>query len=281
MIADHLPRYYEAHEGKLTSATWEVVRSIPICGHEVAWLKFTGTNIHDEPYEGYDAKCECYFTEGVGWRTDDKYGVVGLGGGEKCIYFEAARHLRHLELRREYIAKFDDKWSGDRHVPIARTGDVILDLIERSQDPAFFIGEEGGGATFWGGYFYLQTVAAITGHFVGHLWEHVYALMADKKIDLEGAVIQEYREPPPPKWVEHLRTEEDGWVATASLPGHRQMAHEWKFEILGPDGKPAYAFIPGLALFHESVFGPDVEDVARAKEHLGNLLDEAKANAAE
>lgn len=273
MIADHLDRYYEAHR---RDDRFEVVRSIPIDGHEVAWMKFTGTNVYNEPFEGYDVYCECYFTEGVGWKVHEKHGTVGLGGHEKCLFTEVALHLRHLELRREYIARFDDKWSGNRHVPLSKTKDVILDLVERSQDPAFFIGEPGGGATFWGGYFYLQTVANITGLYVGHLWEHVHALMADEKISLEGAVIQPYRVPPPPKWVEHLRAEEDGWIATASLPGHSKMAQAWKFEVTRPDGEPAYAFLPGLGLFHEPIFGPDVEDVARAEDHLGTLLDQAK-----
>lgn len=278
MIADHLPRYYEAHAEKLGAYRFEVVRSIPICDHEVAWMKFTGTNIYGKPFEGYDVYCECYFKEGVGWRTDEKHGVVGLGGHERCIYTETAMHLRHLELRREYVEIYPNTWDGNRSVPRDHVQDVILDLVARSQNnPAFFIGEPGSGAQFWGGYFYLQTVAKITGHYIGHLWEDVHDLVAGKEIGLEGAVIQEYREPPPPKWEEYLRAEEDGWVATASLPGNRQMAREWKFEILKPDGTPAYALIPGLGLFHDPVFGPDVEDVERAKEHLGKLLDEAKS----
>jgi hypothetical protein len=167
-----------------------------------------------------------------------------------------------------------DQWGGDT-VPHENVPDVILDLIERRKRDEW-LGESSGGATFWGGYFYLQTVAEITNHFVGHLWEDVYKLMADKKIGLEGAVIQPYREPLPPEWVEHIRLEEDGWIVTASLPGSRDMAREWKFEVLLPDGKPAYAFLPGLALFHEYLFGPDVEDVERAQAHARKLMDDVR-----
>lgn len=280
MIADHLDRYYETHG---TDPSYEVVRSIVIDGHEVAWVRYEGTVKVDltgrgregAPYTGYMMKCECDFIEGVGWRTDEKHGVVGLMNNNKpCLYRATAQHLRHLELREEYTQRFDAR-GRSLH---GHAKDIILDLIEKVKAEEF-IGEDGGGASFYGGYFYLQTVAAITDLFVGHLWDDVYALMADEKVGLDGAVIQPYREPPPPKWVEHFRAEEDGWVATASLPGHRDMARAWKFEILRPDGEPAYSFIPGLDLMHDPVFGPDVEDVARAEEKLGELLDAAKANA--
>lgn len=282
MIADHLPRYYETHNN---GTTYEVDRSIDVDGHETAWMKYSGVVKVDimgrgregEPYTGHDLKCECDFTEGVGWRADAKYGAVNLmDSSRKCLPRAAAVHLRHLELRREYLEMFGDTWS-DQFAPRKHVQAIIMDLIERSKRDEW-LGEGGGGASFWGGYFYLQTVADVTGLSMGWLWEDVHKLMADKKIGLEGSVIQPYREPPPPKWEEFTRyADDDGWVGTASLPGHRKMAREWKFEVFAPDGSPAYEFIPGMGLFHDPVFGPDVEDVDRAKSHLVELVEQAKA----
>ena len=281
MITDLLPRYYEANGD---NPTYVILRSIMIDGHEMAWMEYSGTVQYDlleqgragETYDGRGVYCECDFTENVGWKV--KGGQrFSLDGKKKCLARKAGLHLRHLELRREYyeLLKTDDMFGGEfvlqRNIPV-----IILDLIEKVKNGEF-IGEEGSGAQFWGGYFYLQTVAAITGSFVGHLWKDVYELMAEKKIGLDGAVIKPYREPPPPMWEEFVRFEDtDGWVGTASLPGHRQMASEWKLEVLNQDGKEVYSLIPGLKLLHDPVFGPDVEDVTRAKTELQELIATAK-----
>jgi hypothetical protein len=113
----------------------------------------------------------------------------------------------------------------------------------------------------------------------GSLWDAAYELVDQELIGLDGAVVKPYREPLPPRWVEHMRAEEDGWTVVASLPGHRDMPREWKLEVLRPDGEPAYQLIPRLALTHDPVFGPDVVDVARMEARLGELLDAAKERA--
>lgn len=273
MISDLLPRYYEANGDNLT---YSVLRSIVIEGHEVAWMQFDGTVKFDitgqgregQSFTGRGVYCECDFGEGVGWEVKDGQ-LYSLDGERQCLKRKAALYLRQLELREEYSQRFAGKgaFPGDSYVLKRNAQAIILDLVEKAK-AGEFIGEDGNGASFWGGYFYLQTVAAITDVFIGHLWEDVHALMKKKKIGLDGAVIQPYRKPPPPKWEEYLRIEEDGYIGIALLPGHRDMAREWKLKVLRPDGKPAFSVLPGEALLHDPVFGPDVEDVERVKERL-------------
>lgn len=66
----------------------------------------------------------------------------------------------------------------------------------------------------------------------------------------------------------------DGWEAVVSLP---TLAREWEFRITQPDGRPAYEFLPGLVLLHDPTFGPHIEDLRRAEDHVNRLLGEAKA----
>jgi hypothetical protein len=285
VIADHLDRYYEVE----TNLRWEVVRSIVVDGHEAALMRFTGHVVHDitgrdrdgEPFEGLDFKCECDFTEGVGWRVDEKHGVTRLGF--ECRYARAARELRYLELRQEYLDRYDPRRAHtgitDGNFELIRHAkEIIPDLVRRAA-AGEWLGEKPGGASFYGGYFYLQTAAEIMGTNPGILWDAAYELVAERKIGLDGAVVKPYSEPPPPRWVEHMRAEEDGWTVVASLPGHRDMPSEWKLEVLRPGGEPAYRMIPALALTHDPIFGPDVEDVARMEERLGELFDAARARA--
>ena len=281
MIEPLLPRYYKAVGD---NPRYEILDSYVINGHEVAWTEFSGVIIADitgqgregEPYVSRSLVCECDFTEGVGWRVEDgKH--YSLGGEKKCVFRSAVMYMRYRELREIYLERFanDNPSSEGSFLLKQNIRAIILDLIERSKAGELL--EDHGGATFWGGYFYLQTVAAITDNFVGHLWEDVWAMMADELIGLEGAVIQPYREPPPPMWEEFIRIEEDdGWVGIAYLPGHRQMAREWKLEVKTPEGDDAYAFLPGLSLTHDPIFGPDVDDVARAEVRLMELIAESK-----
>lgn len=281
MIADLLPRYYEANGD---NTTYETVRSIVVDGHEAAWMAYQGKVVADatgrgregEQFTGRGFYCECDFAEGVGWELKDgrRY---SLDGERRCIPRKAALHLRHLELRAEYTERYKgDELGGAADYALKRNvGPIILDLIDKAK-AGEFIGEDTSGAHFWGGHFYLQTVAAITGLFVGHLWEDVYELMAQEEIGLEGAVIQDYVEPPPPKWVEHARLDLDGWTGVASLPGHRQMAKAWRLEVFNPDGEAAYQFLPGLPLLHDPAFGPDVDDVERARSELVRLIETAR-----
>ncbi|MDB5185233.1 MAG: hypothetical protein JWN38_1041 [Candidatus Saccharibacteria bacterium] len=265
MIADLLPHYYEHYR---SDVQYDVLRSIVIDGHETAWMSFVGSGREGEPFTGRELKCECDFTEGVGWQIHDKFGAVGLDGGRKCLKRQAALRLRHLELREEYAERFlnqPEKFG----MFSSCIREITLDLIEKGQAGEWL--EDGGGAAFYGGYFYLQTLAAITDIYMGHLWEDMYALLEEKLIEIDGAVVKSYTKPPPPKWEEFARIEQDGWIGIAKLPGHRRMAQEWKFEVLNPAGKSAI-HSPGKRLLHDPIFGPDVEDVARAEEQLKNLI---------
>lgn len=300
MIKDLLSAYYKAFG---TDPSHEIVQSMVIDGHEVAWMKYTGTVVCDitgrgregETYEGYGLYCECDFTKGVGWDINEDGKPRKILGSkeadhpcaENCVPRQEAVRLRLLELREEYKQHFSP--SLEKHIP-----EIIMNLIEKAKADEFI--EDGNGAEFWGGYFYLQTVASIVGDIKKipmkganfeltieqpgkYVWEAVEQLQKEKKIMLEGMIVQSYREPPPPAWEECFRIEDDdGWIGIALLPQHHRMKSEWKFEILRPDGYMVYQDLPmpTLPLMYPFDFGPDLGDVAPAEDKIKELIEEAK-----
>src|SRR3972149_11890212 len=163
LISDLLPSYYEAYG---ENPRYETVRSIMIDGHEVAWAKYEGTVAYDitgegkegQPCSGHELVCACKFTEGVGWRMEDDGRPVGLMAGDKCLPKEAAVYLRQLELREEKKAR---EMFGRIGIPGKEEVEAIMfDLMEKAKAEEFL--EATSGASFWGGYYYLQTVAEIT-----------------------------------------------------------------------------------------------------------------------
>jgi hypothetical protein len=280
LIEELLPRYYETHG---TNPRFEIDRSIIIDGHEVAWMTYegevafdiTGEGKEGKPYKGHELYCACKFTEGVGWRIEENGQPIGLMSGDKCLPKEAALYLRQLELREEYKARnMFGRWDhpGEEEVEA-----IMFDLMDKAQAEEFL--ESTSGARFWGGYYYLQTVAAITDLPMKRVWEIAYKMQDAKKIGLEGAVVQPYREPNQPIWKPHTTLEQDGLQVVASLPAHSKMPQTWQFEVYeqGAEGEEPARLeidIPQAPLFHQSDFGPDVEDVARAEARMAKILEE-------
>jgi len=280
LVGDLLPRYYEAYG---ENPRYEVERSIMIDGHEVAWLKYEGEVAYDitgegkegQPYSGHELRCACKFTEGTGWRMQDDGRPVGLMGGDVCLKKEAAIHLRHLELREEYKAReMFGRWG---HPGPEELEAIMLDLMEKAKEEEFLEGTS--GARFWGGYYYLQTVASIADLPMKNVWEAADKMIADKKIQLEGAVVQPYFEPAPPTWESHGSLERNGYRVVASLPTHSKMPQTWQFEVFkqGSEGEEPVRVeieIPQEPLTHQPTFGPDVDDVTRAEERMAQILEE-------
>lgn len=266
MLEDLLQAYQE--NGSNRQGRYEILRTINIDGHEVAYMEYSIPVTGDRLITSLNKRisqrvlmCECNFTEGVGWKRSED-GVTYDYTQCKCMKRSVALHLRHMELREEYVQRFL-VGQYDSYRLATHLREITLDLVEKGKNGEWL--EENAAASAFGGYFYIQTLASITGLFMGHLWEHIDPLLQEHLIGLDGSIITPYVAPPPPSWEEYVRLEQDGWVGIAKLPGHRQMAQEWKYEILNPEGKEALR-IPGTRLFHNPVFGPDVEDVDRAKE---------------
>jgi hypothetical protein len=272
MLGERLSKYRELTG---TDDEYTVIRSFVIDGHEVAWMEVNGT-FEDERvdpgrggscYSWRSLYCECNFTEGVDFKLEEGR-RIGLLGAEKCPYRKRVVALRHQELKEEYQRRFAVPSSG----LIDHFEEIVFDLIEKVKTGEFL--EDGNGASFWGGYFYLQTVAVIIGQPFPELWRLADKMVAEKKIDLDGAVIQPYREPPPPEWEESFRLEEDGWVGIAALPKHRKMPQVWKLTILNPDGEETVR--KHVLLAHRPDFGPGGDDVAKAEEKLRELITSAR-----
>jgi hypothetical protein len=280
MIADLLPRYDEAH-GK--DGTFEILRSIMIDGHEVAWMKYSGTILFDmlelgregQAFDDYRLYCECDFTEGVGWKIDEKHGVVGLSHEGRCIRFQAAIDLRVRELRNEYYALFDVHYGMGAYGLTQHIDEIVADLIERDKRGEF-VAESGSGAHFYGGHFYIETLARILGTHQPVILKDIRRLMKEHKIALEGFVVQEYRTPPEPRWDESFSYEQDGYVVKGYLPAHSKMRQDFKLDLYDVDGKLINTDY--LSLNHPVLFGPDGEDVMLAQDKCVEMVNSALQN---
>ncbi|MDE2001365.1 MAG: hypothetical protein KGI60_02225 [Patescibacteria group bacterium] len=218
-------------------------------------------------------KCECQFTRGLGWDVEaggKPYGIAGKA--DDCSKRKEMVRLRLLELRNEYLKRF----GAERNSAVLRDHipEIVDDLKERIRHGEFL--EDGNGASFWGGYFYLQTLAEIVDPTMNY-WQVGDALVAAKKISLEGAVVRDYHEPPPAEWEECFRMEKHGWIGIASLPAHSEMLRAWKLDVVKPNGRPAFKKSVALQLSYGPTFGPDVSDVQCAKQKLLELIRKAKS----
>jgi hypothetical protein len=251
MIADLLEHYYEAYD---QTGRYEIARSIVVDGHEVAWCSYENKVLAGpatgETYHIHVWVCECDFVEGVGWQIRDGH-RYSIHDQEKCLRRKAAAHLVQLELRDEYLAKWGTTdWGTSPGQLRTHLGEIVADLAAKVQN-GVCIGEDGNGAAFWGGWFYLGTLASIIDCPVAKLWEPIGVLAASGAISLEGAVVCPPRgELTAEVWEEYLRIERDECVGIAYLPGDRRMDNAWKLCV-----------------------GPDVEDVHAARLELTAMMD--------
>lgn len=274
LISDGIERYYEAYG---TNPIYETVSSSVIEGHEVAWMKYTGTIVQDimelgregQSYEGYCFKCACNFNEGVGWFFDEEYGApVSTDADRDCEARAIASKSRQEELKNEYLMRgYLDKLEEDE---IGTIKTIILDLIEKSTNNEFL--ETYTGASFWGGHYYLQLVESVTGIDMYKLYQITDQLEKEKVISMNGAVICEYHEPSPPRWEPFGTLESSGWKVTICMPTHEKMNQTWKFEVYNPDGELIELDIPELPMMYAPIFGPDADDVANAEQTAQQIL---------
>lgn len=269
-----LPRYYELHP----LLRYEAEQVYDIDGHEVAWMSYTTTRDDEKPLTGHAFKCECDFTEGVGWREHDEYGVVTMNDfEEECSARGEVVIMRKDQLRAEYAEKFAGVQADEKLF----LRSVMMDLIEKDQ-AGEFIGETHNGAHFWGGHYYVQTAVDIAGIGEGQesaeswrdVWSVLDRMQVDKQIQLNGMVVQEYYEPPAAQWAEYGRYEYEGYIGVIHLPAHRHMPQEWQITILDRLGKELATHLRGPALLHEPVFGVDAEDADLVEQYVVDSINQ-------
>lgn len=274
MIHDHLETYLKEFG---SDANLRIIRSIVIDGHEVAWTELSGVNANQEPYAMRSTYCECDFTEGVGWARRPRNGREKLVKLDypHCLPRQAALYLRRLELRQKYQTHLAALYPGDYLKQLFNDFPSLVNwLIEESKAGEWI--EDGNGARFWGGYFYSQALTEIFGLTPTEVREGIDAMVAAKKISLEGMVVLKYYRPTRASWSKAFQIELDGFLGIAKLPTHGNMLQVWKYEVRNPDGKRATVPDTTDNLLHESVFGPDAEDVEVATHRLEQLIAEAR-----
>ena len=268
-----LPRYYEVYPRD----EYEPIESFNIDGHQVAWMRF---RFRGESHQTTCFVCACDFTEHVGWELDEQFGVVKLGDFEaRCEARRLAAGRRIDELRGEYMELYGPLLEDGTLVDVIEK--IIPDLIERNTREQF-IGETTNGAHFWGGHFYLQTVAAIVGRsglgLDRELWRDIHdavdRLYRNKKIQLEGMVVQGYKDPLSPEWYEYGAFEYDGgYTVTVQLPSHSKMDAVWRLTVCDKSGTAVAEDVMGPHLRFDSLFGPDEDDIATVMEFARDLIE--------
>lgn len=278
MIVDYLPTYYDTFGD---DAKYEIIRSMLIDGHEVAWMSYSGTVQYDllqqgnegKPFVDYRLYCECDFIKGVGWSVTDTGAHRALGGERKCLPRKAAQYLRQLELRREYEQRFDIR---DNKPSLKGLGshfsEIVLDLIEKGKAHEWL--EDGAGAWFWGGFFYAGTVGKILELDMEYLFPKFVEMVKNHQITMEGHVIRAYTPAPVPEWSDEpsVQFEVGGWVAKAFMPKHSRMPQQMRYQLLDPEGKEIVSTLSKEPLLHNPGFGLDVEDMARIDSDLKDFF---------
>ncbi len=248
MIDALLPQYHVLFG---TDPTYTIVRSIVVDGHETAWMEISG-----QGYVVRQAYCECYFKEGFGWKRDES-GNAKRWITDRCLPHWEAQKVRQAELREELSAIIGD-------IP------VVIDALIAKVEAGEWV-ENGSGASFYGGWFYLQTLIAIVGEWrVPDVWQAIDRLNGEKRFGLNGMILCPYAEPPPPAWTEAFTLLVDGWIGIASVPTHEHMPHAWQLEVFRPDG--THAVTASERLRHPVMFGIDVEDDENGERRLREII---------
>jgi hypothetical protein len=184
---------------------YTILRTIPIDRHEVAWTEIRSKRDAESPEDSpvrrlkpmlyHQLMCECDVTEGVGYRLTES-GILNLEAARHCMYKEAAVKLRILELRSELgraifgESSLPNSWRfTDEHFAFA------VDFLMAKAKDGQFLAEVTLGAEFWGGCFYLQTLAEILQWPTGSIWHPVHQLIGERKIMIDGMIVRPYRSP--------------------------------------------------------------------------------------
>lgn len=276
MIIQLIPKYVEATR---SNHTYRIIRSFIIDGHEVAWVEMT-YYLHDDtdrllPQKEYRVMCDCDFTEGIGWNLTETGQIFTVHGKDAsaCTIRPLVMAKRHEELRTHL-----EKVIGKPENPSER--ETILFAVKAIEVLAGFAQhhimiEEGSGAHFWGGYFYLQTINKI----LGVDWPHIHMAMAVlyrmKKLNLNGMVVVPYTEPLPATWSQLDRMEVDEYVLTRSIPTHDRMPHTWKLAIYDKSSDTLLAESE-LHIDQPLEFGVDQDDLAQSETKLDEMLADLK-----
>ena len=124
-----------------TTQRYEILESVVIDGHEVAWMKCTtyypDNNDTSWPAAGlfdfgtYEMLCECSFA--------DRDRV--LEPQRDCVYYQAAAYLRILQFRRGYEDRFLANAVEHEVFGLGMFAqEIIMDLIERAEAHEWVIG---------------------------------------------------------------------------------------------------------------------------------------------
>ena len=276
MIMQLVPGYVEATKSTHTN---HIIRSFDMDGHEVAWVEITyflnSDTAHSTPLKMYRVMCDCDFTEGVGWNLNKDGHLYTVHGrnADNCKFRPLVMAIRHQELR-DYL----EKAAGKPDVPSDKA--TVLYVVRAIEALASFAQynvmiEAGGGAEFWGGYFYLPTVQAI----LDVEWPQIHMAMAVlyrmKKYDLDGMVVVPYTTPPEATWQQYDSHEVDGYVLTRSLPSHNRMSHTWKLAVY-EKGSESPVRECQLQIDQPLEWGVDIDDLAQSEAKLSEMLSDLK-----
>jgi hypothetical protein len=151
--------------------TQEVVRLVPVDGHQVAWVSFH-LESPDGAQSGAHLLCDCDMDE----ARAEQEAVIGVQGWDpsRCRYRLAAQLLRCLEIRDEIVDPRD--WRGQR-LP-----GKLVEIVHRGY-AGEWVGQSSTDA-MW-----LSEVEAVFDLPAHALRETAYALMQQHQLGLTGMVV--------------------------------------------------------------------------------------------
>lgn len=297
MIIDLLPRYYAEYESNLRYTT---IRSVIVDGHEVAWMEYAGhvevEGREDETFVGRTLHCECEFTHNVGWYLKDGHRFT-TDAKRTCKYKRVAMILRQRELEEELVdhggyARLRDRCLTDRAGVVADAKVLLLALADKGR-AGEWVGEDGNGASFYGGFYYLQTAAEIMDEMpMDVMWDAANELVAEGRIYIEGAIICDPREIVPPGedgLGQHMPVGdvagvvEDGFRIKAWQPRYSYSPREFVVRAWpvgdGEEGAPIAE--RRVEMSYDNRWGIDVADMGELEAATDELLSELRRGDAE
>lgn len=164
---------------KTTETRHTVLREWNQNGHAVAWMRYEGINIYDEPYEGEDLYCECDFEHELEeYQDKDGNKQTRIMRTRDSFHCEAKDEVREL-LKQEARGKHLKSW---RKMGTKRATYNIFRRVQKGE----YLGQR------YPSIIYVQEVAELLKKEEQLVRKACAELFKEEKMDLNGAILSAY-----------------------------------------------------------------------------------------
>ncbi|MDX1536074.1 MAG: hypothetical protein R3346_04950 [Candidatus Spechtbacterales bacterium] len=149
------------YKESITGIKYTPIREWSIDNHNVAWMKYEGINIHDEPFEGEDLYCECDFSD--------------IKDGFHCEAKKKIREQVQAKTRKKYLHSW--KKMGKKR--------AVYNIFRRVQRGEW-LGQK------YPRIIYVQEVASLLGKDNEEIVTACEKLFLEEKLDLNGMILSPF-----------------------------------------------------------------------------------------